>query len=74
MILNREIGKYIKYPPINYAIIVLIVIIILLILYKYPLTTLSFIVTPILTILFIIIWDGINSKKEEESIFRSPLT
>ncbi len=72
MVLNRGMGKYIKYPPINYAIVVIIVLILILILLsydKYPITTLGFIFTPILTILFIIIWDGYNSKKKEKSFY-----
>ena len=32
-------------------------------------TTLGFIFTPILTILFIIIWDGYNSKKKDKSFY-----
>ena len=70
--MNRGIGEYIKDPPINYAIVVIIVLIIFLILWsydKYPSTILGFIFTPILTILFIIIWDGYNSKKKEKSFY-----
>jgi hypothetical protein len=65
-------GKYIKYPPISYAIIAIIGLIIVLILLsydKYPSTTLGFIFTPILTILFVIIWDSYNSKKKEKSFY-----
>ena len=72
MILNRGIGKYINYPPINYAIVAIIVLIIISILLnyeKYPITTWGFIFTPVLTILFIIIWDGYNSKKKEKSFY-----
>ncbi len=36
---------------------------------KYPITTLGFIFTPILTIFFIIIWDGYNSQKKEKSFY-----
>ena len=70
--MNRGIGKYIKYPPINYAIVAIIVLIIISILLnydKYPITTWGVIFTPILTILFIIIWDGYNSKKKEKSFY-----
>ena len=70
--MNRGIGEYIKYPPINYAIIVIIVLVIFLILLsydKYPSTNLGFIFTPIFTILFVIIWDGYNSKKKEKSFY-----
>ena len=70
--MNRGIGKYIKYPPINYAIIAIIGLIIILILLsydKYPTTTLGFIFTPILTILFVIIWDSYNSMKKEKSFY-----
>ncbi len=65
-------GKYITYPPINYAIVAIIALIIILILLsydKYPITTLGFIFTPILTILFVITWDGYNSKKKEKSFY-----
>ena len=70
--MNKGIGEYIKDPPINYAIIVIIVLIIFLILLsydKYPSTNLGFIFTPIFTILFVIIWDGYNSKKKEKSFY-----
>ncbi len=70
--MNRGIGEYIKDPPINYAIIVIIVLVIFLILLsydKYPSTNLGFIFTPIFTILFVIIWDGYNSKKKEKSFY-----
>ena len=72
MVLNIGISKYIKSPPINYAIVVMIILIIILILLsyaKYPITNLGVIFTPILTILFIIIWDGYNSKKKEKSFY-----
>ena len=65
-------GKYIKYPPINYAIVAIIILIIILILLsydKYPITPLGFIFTPVLTIFLIIIWDGYNSKKKEKSFY-----
>ena len=65
-------GKYIKYPPINYTILAIIALIIIMIILnydKYPITTLGFIFTPILTIFFIIIWDGYNSQKKEKSFY-----
>ena len=70
--MNRGPGKYIKYPPINYAIVAIIALIIVIILLnydKYPITTLGFIFTPILTIFFLIIWDGYNSTKKEKSFY-----
>lgn len=68
----RGLLKYIKYTPINYAILAIIVLIIILIFLsydKYPTTTLGFIFTPVLTILFVIIWDGYNSNKKEKSFY-----
>jgi hypothetical protein len=72
MVLNGGLGKYIKTPPINYAIIAIIILIFILILWiynKYPITPLGFIFTPVLTIFFIIIWDSYNSKKKEKSFY-----
>ncbi len=72
MVLNKGIGKYIKYPPISYAIVAITVTIILLILLSYDnhfITPLGLIFTPLLTIFFIIIWDGYNSKKKEKSFY-----
>ena len=65
-------GKYIKSPPVNYAIIAIILLIIISIFLNYdnyPITTWGFLFTPILTILFIIIWDGYNSNKKEKSFY-----
>jgi hypothetical protein len=70
--LNRGIGKYINSSPINYAIVTIIVMIIFIIILsydKYPITTWGVIFTPILTILFVIIWDGNNLKKKERSFY-----
>ena len=71
MISIDKISKYMKYTPISYAIICIIAIIIiiaLLISIGYAITNFGFVVTPILTILLIIIWDGYNSKRKEESL------
>lgn len=60
------------YKPITYVLLAIIMIIILLsilVYNRYSISTIGFIVTPILTIFFIIIWDGYNSKNKEETIF-----
>lgn len=72
MVLDNGIGKYIKYPPISYAIVAIIVLIILLIILSYDnylITSRGLIFTPLFTIFFIIIWDGYNSKKKEKSFY-----
>jgi hypothetical protein len=72
MVLNKGQINYLKNPPINHAIVAIILLIIIFILLnydKYPITTLGFIFTPVLTILFVIIWDGYNSNKKEKSFY-----
>lgn len=72
MNLWEVIKDYIRYDPINYALCGIIFIIIFLefwIWVGYQIITISFILTPILTIIFIILWDGYNSKKKEDALF-----
>lgn len=64
--------EYLKYKPILISIFLIIVIsVILMKLLYYNLITLNygFLFTPIYTILFIIMWDGYNSKKKEDLLF-----
>ena len=72
MVSIREILGFIQYKTILYGILFVILILSVLCFFVYngyPITMLSFIVTPLLTISFIIIWDGYNSKKKENSLF-----
>lgn len=67
----HHVSQYLKNTKIGFAlicIISIIIIIAILINMGYAMTNIGFVFTPILTILLIIIWDGYNSQKKEESL------
>lgn len=74
MLLLRMIKYYLRYGPIFKAIIALILalfIIGFLVYSGFELFSVGFIITPILTIFLIVVWDGYNSRKREYSLLSS---